>query len=176
MKLIPNIITWIRIIFSIFLFATKPFSKSFFLLYALCGISDISDGYLARKFECNTSAGAFLDSVADFIFTISAGIIIFPLLSLELWMWIWIIIIIIMRIVSLTIVFIKYHKLAFLHTYSNKATGFFLFCFPVLLIIFDLKWVVCLLSSIATFSAIEEIIINVKSKELIRDIKSLFIY
>ena len=43
-------------------------SVVFWLIYGFCGISDIADGWLARKLNCVTKTGALLDSVADICF------------------------------------------------------------------------------------------------------------
>lgn len=85
----------------------------------------------------------------------------------------WIGIIILMRLSSLLIGVIKYRALAFLHTYSNKMTGFLLFCFPFIHYMFDLNVTVCILCGVATLSAVEEILINIISDELSRNIKSI---
>ena len=41
----------------------------FITCYLLCGISDILDGYLARKLKAQSALGSNLDTFADFIFT-----------------------------------------------------------------------------------------------------------
>lgn len=51
MKQIPNIITIFRMIGSVALLLPKQFSTGFLLLYLLCGLSDVLDGYIARKPE-----------------------------------------------------------------------------------------------------------------------------
>ena len=43
-------------------------SVVFCLIYGFCGISDIADGWLARKLKCVTKTGALLDSLADICF------------------------------------------------------------------------------------------------------------
>ena len=49
MKHIANYISISRIIMSIVLIATAPFSVMFYIIYIYCGISDMLDGYIARK-------------------------------------------------------------------------------------------------------------------------------
>ncbi|MCQ2017678.1 CDP-alcohol phosphatidyltransferase family protein [Clostridium butyricum] len=172
-KYLPNTITLVRIICSFLLFSLKPFSVSFFIVYTICGLSDVLDGYIARKLRYISEAGASLDSIADVIFIFSMMIIIVPIFKWSWWMLVWIGIIILMRLNSLLIGFIKYRALAFLHTYSNKMTGFLLFCFPFIHYIFELNVTVCILCGVATVSAIEEILINIISDELSRNIKSI---
>lgn len=54
---IANVITSFRIVGSIALLITEPFSKLFYIIYLSCGISDILDGYLSRKLKCASKTG-----------------------------------------------------------------------------------------------------------------------
>lgn len=173
MKKIPNIITGFRIACSITLLFVKPFSFIFFLLYIAGGMSDILDGFLARKMNITSKLGATLDSIADFLFIMVLLIIIFPYFDWTLWIICWIVAIIVIRLTSLLMGFLKYHDLAFLHTYGNKMTGFTLFCFPFMYLFWGLDITAILLCSIATLSAFEELIINIISKTLDKDISSV---
>ena len=80
---IPNILTLLRIliipIIIIFLeIDTKFYSWLALILYIIACLSDFLDGYLARKFELESSFGRFLDPVADKILVVS---VIFILIS-----------------------------------------------------------------------------------------------
>ena len=67
---IPNLITLSRIVISaLLLFLSLPFWL-FIVLYIICGVSDILDGFLARKLNAESKKGKLLDSVADLLFTI----------------------------------------------------------------------------------------------------------
>ena len=68
MKQLPNIITLLRIAGSLGLLLCDVTSVVFWIIYGLCGISDIADGWLARKLKCVTKKGALLDSLADICF------------------------------------------------------------------------------------------------------------
>lgn len=171
-KHIPNIITSLRLVFSIILLFIKPFSILFFLFYILCGISDVLDGYIARKINCNSPCGATFDSIADLLFITILLIIFIPIIPWSKWMLFGLFAIVGLRFFSLVIGFIKYHTLTFLHTYANKAAGLTLFCFPILYYLFGLPTTTALVFFIAGVSAMEELIIMITSKELHRDIKS----
>ena len=67
MKNLPNVISVLRIAGSIGLLFSDVKGWPFWVLYALCGISDMVDGWLARKLQAETKAGSFLDSVADIV-------------------------------------------------------------------------------------------------------------
>lgn len=48
-KNVPNILSGLRILLAIILMVIKPFSVMFWIIYAICGVSDMIDGYIARK-------------------------------------------------------------------------------------------------------------------------------
>lgn len=173
-KSIPDMITMIRIIGSVILLTVKPLDILFFLIYALCVLSDVMDGYLARKAKACTARGAVLDSIADTIFFFVMLIIFIPVLSWTKTIIIWIASIAFMRILSLIIGFVRYHKSAMLHTYLNKLTGFMLSLFPVIYVSAGVQWTMIILCVIASAASIEELIINIFSKKLDRNIVSIF--
>lgn len=172
-KYIPNFITGIRMLGAIVLLLTDPFSKVFCVIYVVYGVSDILDGYIARKIKATSKIGQVIDSIADMILIGVVLIIMVTTIKLPFWAISWIVAIAIIRIISLCIGFIRYNSFSSLHTYANKATGAILFCFPIIYILFGLVITICLICSIASISAIEELIINIISKHLNRDIKSL---
>lgn len=174
MKNIPNLITISRILGTAVLLVLTPFSGQFFIVYFLCGLSDVLDGIIARKMNMVSKKGQILDSIAD-VFMAAALLFLFvPRFQLPLWGIYWIIIIAVIRLASLAIGFIRYRQPAFLHTYANKATGIALFCFPFLYIGLGLYTTTIFVCFIASVSAVEELIINAVSKKLWRDIKSIF--
>ncbi len=173
MKSIPNILTLIRIMISFIFLFIKPLSCLFFVLYIVCGATDILDGYIARKTKNTSKFGAVFDSVADFIFIVIMLVIIIPIIDISFWIQLWVIIISFIKAASLLIGFIKYHAVAFLHTYANKITGALLFCFPLFYQVFGITTTAFLLCSIASVAAVEELVINIKFKEFKPDIKSI---
>ncbi|MDD4844631.1 MAG: CDP-alcohol phosphatidyltransferase family protein [Anaerotignum sp.] len=173
MGLIPNIVTVARIIMAFLLLWTDPFSKGFFMLYLFCGVSDVLDGYIARRFQLTSPLGATLDSIADCVFVFIVLSIVVPRICLPLWVLLWMGGIFVIKLGTLVIGGLRYGALAFLHTYFNKAAGAGLFCFPVLYYFWGIKAaaVVC---TLATLAATEELVINLSQKELQRDKKGLF--
>lgn len=63
-----NIITFFRVVGIILLLTMKPLSPSFFLLYTATGLTDVLDGWIARKTKTASDFGARLDSIADLLF------------------------------------------------------------------------------------------------------------
>jgi CDP-diacylglycerol--glycerol-3-phosphate 3-phosphatidyltransferase len=170
---IPNVITALRIALSIALLFTSPLSPVFFIIYIICGLTDMIDGYLARKMRITSKLGSKLDSIADMVFIAVMIVILVPILNLSKWILIWILLIAIIRIISVIIALHKYHKFAGLHTYSNKATGLALFCFTILLNFTEIHVLASVMCTMASLSAVEELIIQLFSKELDSDIKGL---
>ena len=155
-RYIANTITGCRILCSILMLFRSAFSVQFYILYLLCGFSDMVDGTVARKTNCTSEFGARFDTVADFIFVSVSLIKFLPFIDIPSWMWIWIALIAIIKICNITWGFIFKKKLISLHTTMNKTTGFLLFLLPLTLPIVELEYssiVVCL---IATVSAIQE--------------------
>lgn len=174
MKNIPNLITIARIAGTMVLVAIEPFSELFLIVYFLCGISDVLDGILARRMNLVSKTGQILDSIADFfMITVLLCLLMFNF-KLPLWSICWVVIIAAVRLASLGVGFIRYKQLTFLHTYANKLTGIALFCFPFLYVGLGLSKTAILVCILASVSAIEELMINTVSKELSRDIKSIF--
>ena len=72
MHQLANTITSIRIICSIALLFCAVLSPFFYVLYILAGLTDIADGWVARKTNTTSEFGAKLDAIADFIFFVIA--------------------------------------------------------------------------------------------------------
>ena len=173
-KQIPNLISVLRMVCSVALLFTGGLSPAFYSLYVVCGVSDALDGYIARRTNTVSRLGAALDSVADVLFFGSIVIVFLPLLTPSVWVLVWLGGIALLRIVSLGIGWYKYHMLAFLHTYANKAAGFVIFLAPVIYALVGLSVTAIIVCVPAMVSAIEELLINSTSKQLNRDIKGIF--
>jgi len=168
-----NIITATRIIAALAIFLTKPMSPVFFVLYIYCGISDIIDGYIARKKNMESHFGAVLDSIADIIFFLVIFVQIVPVLVIPKWLISWIGMIMIIRCSAYVIGFIKYHAFSSLHTNLNKLTGMLLFIVPLLYMVISISTLGIILCVMATISSCEELLIIIRSEKLHRDIKSI---
>lgn len=174
MKSIPNIITIFRILLSLILLLLKPLSHSFLGVYLACGLSDIVDGYIARRFNYTSRLGSILDSIADVVLFGIMALVFWPVLSVPEGILLYLAIIALIRITSLLIAFFKYRTFAVLHTYANKATGLLIFCFPFLYVLIDISILGYLIGTVAIIASIEELVIHLISKKLERNIKGLF--
>ena len=168
---LANVITFSRIILSFSLLFIEKYNPLFLTIYSICGLTDILDGYVARKTKTESKLGARLDSISDFLFFIIMFIIMFDTFLKHI---AYIIIISLVRMISFIIVIKKYNEFTFLHTYSNKLTGFLLFLSPFFMKSIILDKVMNIIGSIALISSIEELIIAIKSEKLDLNKKSLF--
>ena len=154
MKHWPNILSALRIAGSIGLLFCDVKGWPFWVLYTLCGVSDIADGWLARKLHAETKAGAFLDSVADIAFVACCAIRLLPMLELPTWLWIWAGVIVFIKLVNQVSALVVYKRFCFPHTTANKLTGLLLF-----LTVPTMFWSVIpitIVAAIATFAAVQE--------------------
>ena len=75
-----NIITLLRITGTLLLACLRPLSAPFLWVYGLTGLTDVLDGWIARKTKTAGDFGARLDSAADLLFFAAAALKIVPIL------------------------------------------------------------------------------------------------
>lgn len=151
-----NIITSIRIIFSIALLFCQALSDSFYALYIVAGITDMIDGTVARKTNTASEFGSKLDTVADFVFVVICLLKLIPIVDIPVWLYIWTGIIAIIKIINVIYGYVLNKDFASVHTLMNKATGALLFAVPLTLSIVDLKYSSIVVCIVATFAAVQE--------------------
>jgi|AntRauTorckE6833_2_1112554.scaffolds.fasta_scaffold07233_2 cardiolipin synthase len=97
--MIANILTILRVILTPFIvgFLLHHYTQTAFWLFAIAGISDFLDGYVARLFNQETQVGKILDPIADKILMIS----VMATLSWMAWMPLWLFIMVILRDASI---------------------------------------------------------------------------
>lgn len=172
---IPNIITALRIVGTFGFMFTEPLGKWFYIIYFFTGVTDVLDGFLARKLNVASELGAKLDSVADMLFNITMIVKILPVLLVLLPHFVWYAVgfIALMRIASYVASAVKFKKLASLHTMMNKITGFMIFTVPFFIstpVIIPLCVTICAMGIVAT---VEDFFIHLKRKEYSTDVKTI---
>ena len=156
MKHIPNIITALRIVGAFGLLFYDFRSAVFWTLYLVCGLSDMLDGFLARRLRCENKAGASLDSVADLAFVVCCCVKLIPVLNLPFWLWIWAGAIVVVKVINQISALVMYKKFCFPHTFANKATGLLLFVAVPLTIFLEASVPMVVTAALATFAAVQE--------------------
>ena len=155
-KHIANIVTGCRIFGSILLLFFPAFSLDFYILYLLCGFSDMVDGTIARKTNSTSKFGSQLDTIADLIFVVISLFKLLPIIHISQWLWIWVGVIAVIKISNIIWGYVLKKQFISLHTIMNKVTGLLLFLLPLTLSFLELKYSSIVVCSIATLAAIHE--------------------
>ena len=155
-QLSANIITAFRIVFSIVLIFLPVQSVPFGVIYLLCGLSDIADGFVARKTHTQSKTGAKLDSAADIIFLAVSAVKILPLIHLDLRLWVWIALIAAVKIGAVIKRFLRCREISIPHSFLNKLTGALLFLLPLTASLAGFRYYAALVCVVATASAVRD--------------------
>ncbi|MDI1233549.1 MAG: CDP-alcohol phosphatidyltransferase family protein [bacterium] len=178
---IPNVLSMYRLcMFPIILvFIALKLETAFVVFFSINLITDIADGFIARRFNLQTKEGAILDSLADIGSYLSAiaGICVFHFyLFTEYGYWLSIFVVIYM--LTMVVPQIRFGRPSTgLHLYSAKIAGYFQGVF--LFILFTFKMVPAIFYAamlIGYYSEIEGLIINLISKEPVLNAKTIFHY
>ena len=132
---LPNLITALRIAGTAGLLFTVPLTPLFFVIYTLCGLSDVLDGWLARHTGAASDFGARLDSIADLLFYTVMLAKLIPVLWQLLPGVFWALLgaVLLIRLCAYGVAAVRYGRFAALHTYMNKLTGAAVFLLPYIL-------------------------------------------
>ena len=155
-KHIANILTGCRIFGSILLLFFPAFSLAFYIVYLLCGFSDMIDGTVARKTNSTSQFGSQLDTIADLVFVVVAIFKLLPVIHLPGWLWIWGGVIAIMKLASIIWGFVRIKKLVAYHSVFNKITGLQCFLLPFTLQFIEPTYSFAVVCIIATIAAVQE--------------------
>lgn len=151
-----NIITCIRILCSIAILFCPAFSAAFYSLYISAGLTDIMDGWVARKTNTASEFGAKLDTMADIVFVIVCLFKLLPVMDIPVWLYVWIGVIALIKVINIVSGYVVQKQFVSIHSVMNKVTGTLLFLLPLTLSFIDLKYSATLVCIIATFAAVQE--------------------
>ncbi len=156
MKSLPDAISALRFLGAVCLLFFEVESCVFWVIYCVCGLSDMADGYLARKFGCESKIGALLDSLADLVFVVCCCFKLIPALALPKWLWIWAGAIVVIKVINQISALVMYRRCVFPHTVANKVTGVLLFVGVPLTIFLESIAPMVIIAVVATFAAVQE--------------------
>ena len=151
-----NIITGIRIVLSVALLFCPVFSPAFYTLYITAGITDMTDGAVARKTGTVSEFGSRLDTAADIVFVAVCLVKLLPILHVPVWLYIWIAIIAFIKAANIAVGYIRQKEFISVHSVINKMTGGLLFLFPLTLAFIDFRYSAAVVCMVATAAAIQE--------------------
>ena len=151
-----NLITAIRILCSIALLFCAALSPWFYALYITAGISDMVDGWVARKTNTISEFGSKLDTVADIIFVAVCLVKLLPVLHLPVWIYVWVGIIACIKVFNIVHSYVVRKQFLADHSILNKVTGALLFLLPLTLSVVDVKYSAAVVCALATIAGIQE--------------------
>jgi CDP-diacylglycerol--glycerol-3-phosphate 3-phosphatidyltransferase len=151
-----NTITFFRIAASVLLFFCPVFFPAFYVFYIAAGLSDMLDGFVARKTDTASKLGARLDTIADFVLVVVCLIKLLPILSIPSWLYVWIGIIAFIKVVNIISGFAVQKRFAAVHSDTNKVVGALLFLLPLTIHAVPIKYFAIVVCAVATFAAIQE--------------------
>ena len=139
----------------------------FFVVYTWCGLSDVLDGFVARKLNIISDFGSKLDSISDLLFYSTMMIKVWPYLKKYLPSYVWTLMYVVLaiRLVCYLFVGFKYKAFASRHTILNKVTGAFMFALPFVLKTPYLIYYSLLVLLISYISVFDEIIFIINKKQ-----------
>lgn len=88
LALIPNLISLLRIalIYPVILALLHGRFEWALLLFCLAGLSDLADGYLARRFQWTSKLGGWLDAIADKVLLNAVYFVLWSLNLIPFWL------------------------------------------------------------------------------------------
>ena len=155
-KQAANIITGLRVVFSIGLLFLTPLSPAFFALYIAAGLTDMVDGTVARMTGSVSEFGSKLDTLADIVFTAVCMIKLLPVRDIPVWTYCWAGGIALIKAVTLAIGCIRLKRFTAVHSLLNKITGAMLFALPLTLPFIGLRFSSAAVCTAASFAATQE--------------------
>ena len=156
MRNLPNIVSALRILCGIAILFCPVFSVAFYAIYTIAGVSDMVDGWVARKTNAVSALGAKLDTIADIVLVVVCLFKLLPIMDIPTWLYVWIGIIAFVKVINIVSGFVVQKQFVAVQSVMNKVSGVLLFLFPLTLSFIGIKYSATVVCVIATFAAIQE--------------------
>ncbi|MBR3328535.1 MAG: CDP-alcohol phosphatidyltransferase family protein [Atopobiaceae bacterium] len=153
---IADVLSVLRVILSVALLAPPALSPTFLTLYATAGLTDMLDGFVARRTKTESELGARLDSVADLTLAVICLAKILPTLVVPAWLWVWVAVIAAVKVANVVSGFVMERRMVMPHTPANKVAGFVAFLVPFAIPTFGIVAPSIPACVAATFAAAQE--------------------
>lgn len=151
-----NALTVTRMALSLMMLCFPAFSVPFYVLYVAAGLTDMADGWIARKTGTVSEWGSRLDTAADCVFVAAGLVKLLPAMELPRFMLIWIALIAVIKGINVLSGFVIQKRFVALHTVLNKVTGALLFALPLTVPLVSPRVSGCVVCLAATLAAIQE--------------------
>jgi phosphatidylglycerophosphate synthase len=175
---LPNALSLARLLAAPVLvaLALALYERTFAVLLIAALITDILDGWVARRLQLQSALGAMLDSIGDVTTLIAAavGIAVFHAdvwrehrlgIALVLGGW----------LVECVLALVRYGRLSSFHTYASKASGYGLGFFVAALFAFGfIPWLFYAALALSLFSMAEELVLLWKLPQWRADVRGLW--
>ena len=172
-KRIPNCLTVLRFAGAAALLFLEPLSIPFYCVYAACGALDYLDGSVARVLNAESLTGFRLDHIASLVFIAFATVCFMKSVPMSDWLFFWMCGIIVVKLMSLIVGAVRFRIPAFINTTLNKTAKAAFFFFPLWLWFAGVYFAFITVLAFCSIACIEELVINVSSKEYDKDKASL---
>lgn len=150
-----DIVTCTRLAASIIMIALPLSSFQFVALYVAAGLSDILDGWIARRTGTESLFGSRLDSAADTFFVAAFMLRVVPGVDMPLHITVWLCLIVLAKAIIAVAGYAVYRRCG-LHTELNKISGILLFILPFTVPVVDVMVTGTALCALTTFAAVQE--------------------
>lgn len=154
---IPNTVTFLRLAGALMLPVFETMSIPFLTCYLLCGITDATDGFLARHLHAESRFGAAFDGCADAVFFLISLMIFLSYFSFPLWVWAVFGGIFAVKTSALILRYKKSGVFGFSADRLNKTAGAVLFLFPFISLFAGVDITAGICGIFAAVSAVHEL-------------------
>lgn len=173
-KQVPNLLSLLRLVSCGLFLIIGQNTALFIMLVALIGLTDLLDGYLARKYECQSDLGAQLDSIGDLAFFVSLLVYTcahkWPLVSGAKGI---LLATAISKTIPLATSLIRRKRIIFIHTMLNKISGLTTVFGLIAFFLTDRIEIMYAASGVIMLAAAEETLIHIAIKDPDKDMRSI---
>lgn len=175
---VPNILSFYRLIMFpvVLVLALMENEKWFVILFCINLVTDILDGFIARKFKLVTQFGAALDNLADM------GTYILALLGVFLFKWqdfkphAWLLYLFLaIFVISYIVAFVRFRKIPGLHLYGPVIAGYLQGVFFFVLFVWGFNlWFYYIAVGWGALAYIDKILVLLKTNEIRPGLKGIY--
>lgn len=172
---VPNMLSASRMVLALSMLLVEPLSDPFLGLLAAAFLTDVLDGYLARRWHVESRFGSQLDSLADLMMMVVLIVVLLTALEFEDWMIALLASVVAVRALSFAVGVMRFRRLPFVHTLLNKLAAVLIALSPFLIRLIGPDASVAIAGGVAMAAALEYLYISLTSEEYDPDRRSAFL-